>query len=186
VFGVTLFLFVDRGIAFQGFDAGRRVVLESVREKIRSRDLLEVCLGHEHRTMLIAGVIAQYLHLKRQGTVEVLGVNLTCVEAREDDLDVLLLLSAGLQNNDFLVLHERRGLGIVSHEVIGNDLARDLGCLGQRDQSECQSGDSYEQCFVSSWQMRILVQQAARNGCVAIDAAVSQKWPVAPDVFESF
>ena len=42
MFVVTLFLFfVDRGIAFQGLD-GRRVVLESVREKIGSSDPL-VC-----------------------------------------------------------------------------------------------------------------------------------------------
>src|SRR5215469_15355424 len=107
MFVVTLLLFfVDRGIAFQGLD-GRRVVLESVREQIRSSDPFQASLGHEHRTALIAGVIAEYLHFKRQRTVEVLWVNLTCVEAREDDLYVLLLFSTGLQNNDFLVLHER-------------------------------------------------------------------------------
>lgn len=182
----TLLLFVDRGIAFQVLDAGRRAVLESVGEKKGSSDLFEAWLGHEHGTALIAGVIAECDHLKRQRTVEVFCVNLTCVGAREDDLDVLLLFSTGLQNNDFLVLHECRGLGIVSHEVVGNDLARNLAGLGERGQSQRQDGDGYQQRFVVSWQMIILVQQAARNGRVTVDAAVTQKWPVAPDVFESF
>jgi len=106
------------------------MVLEAIGKKKCSCDLVHTGLSDKSWCALIAGVISECVHLQRLCSVEVFRIDLGCAVACEDDLYIFLLGTSRFENNHFLVLLERRVLRSVSHDVICDDLARELGCLG--------------------------------------------------------